>query len=158
MAQIELTTVIHAPIELCFDLSRSIDLHTLSTEGTDEEAIAGITSGLIGAGECVTWKAKHFGITQTLTSKITQFEYPVHFRDEMIKGAFKLIKHDHRFETFGNTTIMRDIFLFESPGWIVGNLFNIIILKKYLRKLLVKRNQMIKDVAESNQWKTLLPV
>jgi hypothetical protein len=84
MPFIELTTFIHAPIDRCFDLARSIDLHKLSTQGTEEEAIAGVTSGLIGKGEQVTWKAKHFGITQKLTSRITVFEYPYHFRDEML--------------------------------------------------------------------------
>ena len=69
MPKIELTTIIDAPIERCFDLARSIDLHKLSTAGTDEEAIAGVMSGLIGKNEQVTWKAKHFGITQKLTSK-----------------------------------------------------------------------------------------
>jgi len=156
MPVIELTTIINAPIERCFDLARSIDLHKLSTAGTDEEAIAGVTSGLIGKGQRVTWRAKHFGITQTLTSKITQFQYPYRFRDEMIKSAFKMIKHDHIFERLGHKTVMRDKFQFESPGWILGIVFNKIILIQYLRDLLIKRNQIIKEVAESERWKQLL--
>lgn len=151
MPVIELHTSIHAPIERCFDLARSIDLHKLSTEGTQEEAIAGVTSGLIGFGEQVTWRAKHFGITQTLTSQITAFEYPHHFRDEMLDGAFKMIRHDHRFEAAGHTTIMHDRFEFESPGGIIGVLFNKLILIRYLRNLLSKRNQVIKAAAEADQ-------
>ena len=158
MPLIELTTSITAPIERCFDLARSIDLHKLSTEGTDEEAIEGTTSGLIGKGQRVTWRAKHFGINQTLTSEITHFEYPYHFRDEMIKGAFKMIKHDHLFQQSGDKTVMKDKFCFESPGWILGRLFNQIILTKYLRVLLLKRNQIIKTTAESESWKTILNV
>lgn len=149
MPIIELTTTIRAPVERCFDLARSIDLHKLSTEGTHEEAVAGVTSGLIGFGEQVTWRAKHFGITQTLTSKITAFQYPHHFRDEMLDGAFKMIRHDHYFETCGGSTIMYDKFAFESPGSIIGMLFNKLILIRYLRNLLIKRNEMIKTVAET---------
>jgi ligand-binding SRPBCC domain-containing protein len=156
MPLIELTTNIHAPITRCFDLARSIDLHRLSTKGTNEKAIAGVISGLIGEGQQVTWKARHFGITQTLTSKITLFEYPYHFRDEMINGAFKMIKHDHLFEESGVKTVMRDKFQFESPGGILGSIFNKLVLEKYLRNLLVIRNQIIKEVAESDQWKTIL--
>lgn len=156
MPLIELTISIHAPIERCFDLARSIDLHKLSTRETNEEAIAGVTSGLIGEGQQVTWKAKHFGISQTLTSKITLFEYPYHFRDEMVKGAFRMIKHDHLFEGSGDKTVMRDKFQFESPGGILGSLFNTLVLEKYLRNLLVTRNRIIKEVAESDQWKTIL--
>ncbi|MBT1695946.1 SRPBCC family protein [Fulvivirgaceae bacterium PWU4] len=149
MPIIELRTTIHAPVERCFDLARSIDLHKQSTEGTHEEAIAGVTSGLIGFGEQVTWRAKHFGITQTLTSKITAFQYPHHFRDEMLNGAFRMIRHDHHFEATAGSTIMYDKFEFESPGGIVGVLFNKLILIRYLRNLLIKRNQMIKTVAET---------
>src|SRR5690606_34016928 len=106
------TTVINAPIERCFDLARSIDLHKLSTEGTNERAVAGVTSGLIGKGQAVTWRAKHFGIIQTLSSRITEFERPYHFRDEMIKGAFKSITHDHIFKESRNITVMIDEFHF----------------------------------------------
>jgi ligand-binding SRPBCC domain-containing protein len=158
MPLIELTTTIHAPIERCFDLARSIDLHKLSTEGTDEEAIGGVTSGLIGKNQEVTWRAKHFGILQTLSSRITEYERPYYFRDEMIKGAFKSIKHDHNFTQSSGITVMKDKFHFESPGWIVGALVNSLILTSYLRSLLMKRNQMIKRIAESDEWQKILTV
>ena len=148
MPVIELVTNIDAPIEICFDLARSVDLHTRSTAETREEAVAGVTSGLIGAGETVTWCATHFGIRQHLTSVITAFEYPTYFRDEMVRGAFKSFKHDHRFERSGDRTIMRDRFEFESPGGIAGKLFNTLVLTRYLTRLLKKRNQVIKEVAE----------
>ncbi|MBL7697876.1 MAG: SRPBCC family protein [Chitinophagaceae bacterium] len=158
MPNIELQTIIHAPIERCFDLARSIDLHKLSTGGTNEEAIAGVTTGLISGGEEVTWRAKHFGITQTLSSRITAFERPYYFRDEMIKGAFKMIRHDHIFEEKQGYTLMSDKFRFESPGWIFGDIFNTLVLKKYLGSLLKKRNNIIKQVAETDQWKEILTV
>lgn len=156
MPLIELTTVINAPIERCFDLARSIDLHKLSTEATKEQAIAGVRSGLIGKGQQVTWRATHFGITQTLTSRITEFEYPFYFRDELVEGAFKVIRHDHLFNASENTTAMEDKFYFESPGQIIGTIFNKIVLTGYLRDLLKKRNQIIKDTAESEKWKAIL--
>jgi hypothetical protein len=66
---IELNTTIAAPIERVFDLSRSIDLHANSASGTSEQAIAGVTSGLIEIGQEVTWRARHFGIWQTLRKR-----------------------------------------------------------------------------------------
>ena len=151
MPLIELTTIINAPIERCFDLARSIDLHKLSTASTQEQAIAGVTSGLIGKGQRVTWRAKHFGIRQTLTSEITQFEYPFHFRDEMIRVAFKAIKHDHGFHQIENQTVMTDKFYFESPGGIIGEMFNGLVLTNYLKNILTKRNNIIKEVAECDR-------
>ena len=55
-------TEIKADKTVVFDLSRSIDLHKISTEQTNQQAIAGKTSGLIGINENVTWRAKHFGV------------------------------------------------------------------------------------------------
>ena len=150
MPKIILTTLIHAPIEKVFDLSRSIDLHMESTRQTGEKAIAGKTSGLIELGETVTWKAKHFGIWQTLTSKITEYDHPNLFVDEMVSGAFKSIHHQHHFIASGNQTIMKDIFEFESPLGVLGRIFNKLILTKYLTKLLKERNRVIKEAAESS--------
>ena len=93
MPRIEITTHIHAPIEVCFDAARSIDLHMESTKHTGEQAIAGRTSGLIELGETVTWRAKNFCIWQTLTSKITEMDRPNYFVDEMVDGAFHSFRH-----------------------------------------------------------------
>lgn len=156
MPKIELTTEIFSTIEICFDLSRSIDLHKISTVQTNEEAIAGKTSGLISLNESVTWQATHFGIRQKLSSKITAFDRPVFFKDEQQKGAFKSFYHDHKFEQIGDKVIMKDLFEFESPFGIFGKIFNQLILVKYLRKLLIDRNNVIKEFAETDKWKILL--
>lgn len=156
MPKIELSTTINAPIEICFDLSRSIDLHKISTAHTNEQAIAGRTEGLINLHESVTWQATHFGIKQKLTSKITAFNRPYYFVDEQTKGIFKSIFHEHKFEQIGHKTIMTDIFEFHSPFGIFGRIFNKLILTNYLEKLLLKRNRMIKLYAETGKWKEVL--
>lgn len=156
MPIIELTTIIDADINICFDLARSIDLHSISTKKTKEQAIAGVTTGLIGFNETVTWQATHFGVRQKLTSRITAYERPFHFRDEQVKGTFDYIKHDHLFRTHNNTTIMTDRFDFGSPFGVLGNIFNRLVLTTYLKKFLEKRNQVIKEYAENGTWKTLL--
>jgi len=156
MPKIELKTEIKAEKEIVFDLSRSIDLHKISTEQTKEEAIKGKTSGLIGKGEWVTWRAKHFGFYQTLTSKIVEFERPDHFVDEMIKGAFKSFRHQHYFTKSDLGTLMIDYFEYKSPLGFLGNLADSLFLEKYMKKLLEKRNQTIKEFAESDMWKQVL--
>src|SRR4051812_42167698 len=123
MTKIFLTTVIDAPVQVCFDLSRSIDLHQLSTKQTNEKAIAGKTSGLIEQGEYVKWRATHFFLAQTMTvqiNKMTTYEY---FEDEMIQGPFKSMKHLHLFETIDRKTIIKDEFAYEVPYGFFGQLF-----------------------------------
>ena len=156
MPIIVLNTEINAPIERCFDLSRSIDLHKISTEQTNEEAIDGVTSGLIKLNEYVTWRAVHFGVSQTLSTKITEFESPVFFVDEMIKGAFKNFRHEHRFEQTENGTRVIDRFDYVSPFGVIGKLVDFIVLKRYMTNLLIKRNSTIKEFAESDKWEQVL--
>lgn len=156
MPLIELTTVINAPAERCFDLARSIDFHIQTPKHTQEKAIAGRTTGLIELNETVTWQARHFGIMQSLSSKITEYEYAVLFTDEMIKGAFTRIKHAHRFKTEDGKTIMTDHFSYEVPYGLIGRLFNFLVLHRYLKKLLSRRNQQLKQAAESEEWKRYL--
>lgn len=156
MPKIELVTEIKSTINICFDLARSIDLHKISTAKTNEKAIAGTTSGLIGLNEFVTWQATHFGVRQKLTSKITAFERPNYFVDEQINGAFKSINHKHTFEQLSDKVIMKDVFEFHSPFGIFGQLFNRLILTNYLEKLLIERNNVIKEYAETVKWKLVL--
>lgn len=153
MPLILLSTEIAAPVERVFDLSRSIDLHIESTGSTGERAVAGVTSGLIGLGEEVTWRARHFGIWQKLTVRITAFERPTHFADTMLGGAFRRMEHHHWFEPTAAGTIMRDEFSFESPLGVLGRIANALVLTRYMRAFLRERNRVIKATAESDDWR-----
>src|SRR5690606_21074152 len=108
MPVITVETLILASPQRCFDLARDIDVHCQSTSATKERAVAGVTSGLIGAGQSVTFEAVHFGVRQRLTSKITEFDAPHRFVDEMVEGAFASLRHVHEFEARGEHTLMRD--------------------------------------------------
>jgi len=157
MPIIHLQTLIRSTPEICFDLSASIDLHTMSTARTEEKAIAGVTSGIIKNGESVTWEARHFGIRQKLTTKLTAYNRPHHFRDEQVKGAFKSFTHDHLFTLENGQVVMTDVFEFHSPWGILGKVFNRFVLTNYMRVFLTERNEMIKKYAENGDWKKVLP-
>ena len=148
MAFIRIETSIAAPIERCFDLARDIDFHVRTQSASGERAVAGRTTGLIELGETVTWEAKHLGIRQRFTSKITAFDRPRHFRDEMMAGAFRSFGHDHRFEERGNATVMIDELVFRSP---LGPLVDRLFMTGYLRRLLEKRCEEIKREAEAGR-------
>lgn len=147
--RLEIETVIRAPRERCFDLSRDIDLHVRSMETSGERAIAGRTSGLIGLGEDVTWRARHFGINHEHCSRITLLDRPGHFQDAMVRGRFKRFIHDHYFEEQNGVTVMRDVIEFASPFGLLGRLVDGLFLTQYLRRLILQRNSVIKDQAEA---------
>ncbi|MEO7212434.1 SRPBCC family protein [Mucilaginibacter sp.] len=148
MAIIKLTTKIKAPAAVCFDLSRSIDLHVNSMEHTHEKAIAGKTSGLIGLNDWVTWQANHFGLKLNMTIRISEFAANDYFIDEIEKGPFKMMRHLHQFKQVGSFTFMEDEFIFKSPFGYLGKLIDWLFLEKYMRTLLLKRNKVIKAAAE----------
>ena len=157
MPVIKLETRIKADIKTCFDLSRSIDVHQESLKFSEEKAVAGKISGLIKKGEWVSWEAKHFGIVQHFTSKITELEEPYYFVGEMILGAFKSFRHEHRFSETKEGTLMTDIFYFESPYGILGKIADILFLKRYMLYLLKKRGGFLKQEAECLEEKQVTP-
>lgn len=157
MPVIEITTMIAAPIERVFDLSRSIDFHLASTDGTDERAVAGRTSGLIALGEHVTWEARHLGVRRHLTVAIMRYNRPGHFQDAMLRGAFKHMIHDHHFVSRGAGTRMDDRFDFSAPFGPLGRMAEALFLTRYLRRFLAMRNAHLKRVAESEEWRRYLP-
>lgn len=156
MPRIDLQTWIEAPRERVFDLARSIDFHMHSTPGSSERAIAGVTSGLIGQGQEVTWEARHFGIRQQLRVTITAMDPPLHFQDVMIEGAFQFMRHDHHFEEHERRTRMVDVFEFAAPFGLLGQVVDALVLERYMRKLLETRNRILKEVAESEDWQRFL--
>lgn len=156
MPKIVLNTFIKADKGIVFDLSRSIDLHKISAKNTKETAIAGKINGLMDLNESVTWRAKHFGFYHKLTSKITEFNNPHYFADEMVSGIFKDFKHEHHFKDSNNGTLMIDIFEYNSPYGFLGKLADRLFLKKYMTKFLAERNQVIKEFAEFGKWEVFL--
>lgn len=156
MPVINLTTRIHAPPGICFQLALNVDLHAVSTQQTQEKIVAGVRTGVLQLGDSVTFRARHFGIWQTLTSKVTELDAPHYFCDVMQRGAFKRMRHEHYFTAEQGATLMRDVFSFESPlGWL-GKLVDALVLKRYLRRFLIKRGQVLQQYAENDAWREVL--
>lgn len=157
MPIITLETRINAPRERVFDLARSLDLHLDSMSRYDERIVSGRVSGLIEMGESVTWEARHFGVSQRLTSRITAFERPRHFRDSLVRGAFKRFDHDHEFAVDGAQTRMTDLFDYDSPWGVLGRFADWLAVESHVRAMLEDRNGLIKRVAQSDEWRALVP-
>ncbi|MDQ2903334.1 MAG: SRPBCC family protein [Chloroflexota bacterium] len=156
MPLIRLEMYIDAPIERCFDLSLNVDLHRHSVAHTHERPVAGVLTGMMKLGDTVTWEAVHFGIKQHLTSKITAYERPYRFTDEMLRGAFQEIHHVHEFVPQPPGTLMIDLFTFRAPLGIFGRVAESLFLTRYMRGLLLTRNRYLKQVAEAGTDPALL--
>jgi ligand-binding SRPBCC domain-containing protein len=143
-----LVTRTTASMKHLFDLSLSIDEHMSSMDQSSERAIAGVTGGWIGLGETVTWRARHFGIWFTMTSKITRLVRPEYFVDEQVRGPFRSFHHEHRFALEAGETVMVDTLTITSP--ILGRLAERAVLVPYLRRLIRRRNEhLLRVLAET---------
>lgn len=161
MVRLQERMVVRAPLERCFDLARSVEVHLAGNVHWGEEAVAeaGVTSGLVGLGQRVTWRARHFGIRFRLASEIVTMERPAHFRDEMIQGRFRFMRHDHFFQALSpEETEMRDLFCFAAPAPLLGRFVEIAVLRNYMQRLLRERNAALRRIAETAEWRRYLPV
>lgn len=131
------------PVERLFDLARSIDVHVESQRTSGERAVSGVTSGLIGEGQEVTWRARHFGIPLTMTSRITHLDFPRSFTDEQARGPFKAFRHVHEFEPTAAGSIMIDRVEFAAPLGLVGRAVERLFLSRYLERLIARRGQFL---------------
>ncbi|UAL46042.1 SRPBCC family protein [Sutcliffiella horikoshii] len=148
MPLIEHRQYIKAPVGICFDLARNVDIHTQTTSKTKERAVGGVTKGLLEQGETVTWEAIHFGIKQRLTAKVTLMEPPHKFVDVMVKGAFQSFTHTHQFLEADGGTIMIDNFQYKSPFGLIGVAADKLFLERYMREFIVSRAKELKKIAE----------
>lgn len=128
-------------VDELFTRSLDIDVHLQSMQHSKERAIGGVTSGQIGLGESVTWRAKHFGVWFTMTSRITALEYPYRFVDEQTSGPFRAFRHEHAFEPTLHGTRMVDTITIASP--VFGVVVERLILVPYLRRLIETRNRSL---------------
>ncbi|HEY6967711.1 MAG TPA: cell division protein [Candidatus Angelobacter sp.] len=137
-------------------MARSVDFHLYSAANTGEQILDGISAGLLSFGDEVQWGARHLGLWLSMRVRITAFQPPNYFQDTMIRGQFRYFRHDHLFEQRGSATEMLDTVKFNSL-WIFGRIVDLYVIGPHLRKFLALRNQTLKKVAESDEWRRFLP-
>lgn len=148
MPVFEHITYIKAPIDICFDLARNVEVHMQTTSQTKERAVGGVVTGLLEKGDYVTWEATHFGVRQRLTAKVTEMVRPDFFIDVQVNGAFQSFTHTHEFTEIHYGTMMKDTFVYEAPLGIVGKMADKLFLENYMKKFIVSRSNELKKLAE----------
>jgi len=143
---IQLTTHVPAPPETCFDLVLNVDVQIQLDSTT--RVVGGVTSGPLHLGDCVIWRAVHFGLPWRMTSKIVEVERPRCFVDSMQQGPFASWSHVHRFEPLPTGTLIHDSVAYVAPLGILGRVFDAVVLQRYLTGLLASRNQRLRQLVE----------
>ena len=157
MINLHTQVTIHAPKQRCFDLVRSVDVHTRTARTICGKAIAGRVSGLSGLGDWTTWSARFFGMCFRLITEITAFEYPNRFSDTLRSGLFTHFGHVYTFEDVGGgQTRLTDAFSFQSPLGPLGAFVDRVVLRGRMKSVDEARAADIKSLAESEEWKKYL--
>lgn len=156
MPRIHLTTFIAAPVERVFDLSRNLTLYKLLFQSRRESFSSGAASNLLAKGETVSVMSKLAGKSRMLMIKVMDMQRPLLFTEEQVKGDLKNYRHEHHFKPIQNGTILIDLLDFDSAKDMIGRMFGKLYLRKYLEELLRKRNEMIRNYAETEKWRAVL--
>ncbi len=83
-----------------------------------------------------------------MTSRITEFDSPHRFVDEMVRGPFSTFRHEHLFEPISGGTRMKDVADYRTRFGLLRPIADR-VAGAYLRKLLVVRNEEIRSQAEN---------
>jgi ligand-binding SRPBCC domain-containing protein len=145
--------LVEAPMERCFLLSTSIEL---VRKELGMKPVEGRTSGLVTAGDTIRWQGWQLGFWNYHVSLISAFEPPYFFQDRMIDGRFRTFQHDHRFEQMPQGVVLRDEVRFTLPFGALGRLVASLIVVPHIRRLMLRRFQMLKRIAESEEWRKYL--
>jgi ligand-binding SRPBCC domain-containing protein len=143
------TTVVHAPVELVFDLARDVDEHTAALAHTGERVVPpGRTSGRLEEGDLVCFRARHFGLPMSLCARVVELSRPGRFVDEQVRGAFRSLRHTHTFAATGGGTLVTDVVEWTSPLGPIGTAVDALVLRRHLLGILTARNAHLKRRAE----------
>lgn len=156
MVTLEEITVIHAPVERCFDLARSVDLRQEGMANAGEQPTSGTSSALLGLDDEVIWPVRYLGTSRNITLRVSRLEAPRFLQFRMVSGPFRLFEHDHLFVERGQGLVaMKDTLRFAAAlpglGMLAEQGF-----KTYLLKFLSARNQLLLRAAESEEWEKYL--
>ena len=156
MSKIHITNFINAPVERVFNLSRNLALSKLALKGRQEHILSSSGNNLVAAGETITIRAKHLGKTREITARVTDLILPEGYTEEQVKGDLKSFRHEYHFKKVDNGTIMIDLVEFEGPRDLLGSVAAKFFLKSYIEDIVKKKNELIRQYAETEKWKAIL--
>ena len=152
MGKIVVETLIAAPVERVFDLARDVQAHVESAAFTGERLVPpGKTEGTLELGDLVAFEGRHFGIRQIFVAKIVEISPPRFFADEMVRGVFKRLRHDHEFHIDANGTRMRDVLSWKAPLGLIGRLADALFLERHMEWFVRTKQQHLKRIAEERR-------
>lgn len=112
---------IAAPVEVVFDLCRSIDFHIEAGRTINARADAGQTEGLAEEGSMTVYSAAYFGLRFRLAMTVSDMHPPYRFKDQMTRGLFRHFSHHYRLTERNEGCLLEDTFSLAFPLGQLGH-------------------------------------
>jgi len=144
---------INAPIDRCFLLATHVGL---TAQAIEMRPVAGTVAGTLGPGDRVVWAGWRFGLPLVHEGLITRYERPAFVQDTMARGRFRKYQHDHQFIEIDGQTLVIERLRFSMPFGPLGKQLGKRLVVPTVTRLLRRRVALLKQVAESHEWRRYL--
>jgi ligand-binding SRPBCC domain-containing protein len=150
MGKFESDVVVQCPVETAFDFfNRPANLPRLSPETMPMEVLS--APEVLAADSVIKIKVKQWGIAQHIEARVVEYQPPVGFADEQVKGPFAKWRHTHRFESVGDgATRVTDLVEFEPPGGLLALLLTEKRILEQLKQVFAERRARLREILEGN--------
>jgi len=99
------------------------------------------------AGQLIEYKVKPvLGIPLYWMTEITQVKDKEYFIDEQRFGPYSLWHHQHHFKAIEGGVEMADIIHYKNPLWVLGDMANVLFIKKQLRDIFDFRYKKVEEL------------
>lgn len=137
MPVIEYRLVIKAPIDVCFDLARNVNLITAGSDRNEK---------LLEEGNTVT----RVTVTkQRLITKVIFMERPYHFVEKMVRGPFSSFIQIYQFTEEERGTMLLNHVQYKSRFGPIGTALDKIFLEQVMKSFIISRSEELKELAET---------
>lgn len=145
---IKVVQEIPASIDRVWDFfSNPVNLQAITPDNLDFRIISKSHGEKIYAGQVIEYKVKPFwNIPVYWMTEITQMKEGKYFIDEQRFGPYSLWHHQHHFRETPDGVEMTDIIHYKIPFWILGNLANMLFVRKQLKGIFDYRFRKVEEL------------
>jgi ligand-binding SRPBCC domain-containing protein len=144
----KVTYRIPAPRERVWDFfSSAANLQAITPPYMKFRIISKHRSEKIYPGQLIEYKLTPvLGIPVYWMTEITHVREPEYFVDIQRFGPYNMWQHQHHFAAIDGGTEMTDIVHYRNPMWLLGDLANVLFVKKQLRKIFEYREKRVEEI------------
>jgi ligand-binding SRPBCC domain-containing protein len=127
--------------------SNHANLQTITPPHMKFEVISQDDEVRLRQGQIIEYKVRPLlNIPLYWRTEITNVTAPTYFVDEQRKGPYQLWQHQHYFKAIEGGVEMTDIVLYQNPLWLLGELANVLFIKRKLRSIFEFRFRKMEEI------------